>query len=283
MVQVGEPRHAPTLDLEQVAAQFAAEAEYWDRTYAESDVRSLIYQRRQEIALEWVDALGLPPGARALDTGTGAGHAAIALARRSLTVDAMDATASMLPLVRKNAIAADVADRVATHIGQAEALGFGPAVFDLVVGLGVLPWVPDPAAAVVEMARVLKPGGHLIVSTANKWRLTYRLDPLHSQDLMPIKRPIRRWLENAGHWPGTCPESLLHSAQDTDALIARAGLSKLASCTFGFGPFTLLGRRLLPAKVGARLHLLLQRMADRGSCGLAEAGTEYLLLARKPG
>jgi len=282
MVRTIAPRLERPLDLERVAAQFTAEADYWDDAYAGSDVRSLIYRRRQELALGWVDECGVPAGARALDVGTGAGHAAIALARRGLYVDAVDATASMLPLVRKNAAAAGVTNRVATQLAEVQRLSFPSASFDLVIALGLLPWVSDPGAAVAEMARVLRPAGYLIVSTANKWRLTYRLDPLHSQDLMPLKRPVRRWLERAGYWPSTGPESLLHSAEESDGLIVDAGLEKLASQTFGFGLFTLLGREVLPASLGARLHVRLQSLADRGTRGLRGAGTEYLLLARKP-
>jgi ubiquinone/menaquinone biosynthesis C-methylase UbiE len=264
-----------------VTDQFAAEAVYWDQAYRGSDVRSLIYKQRQETALRWVDDLGIRPGARALDIGSGAGHATIALARRGYSVDAVDVTQPMLALVLKNATAAGVAERVSTQLGEAHALSFADSSFDLVIGLGLLPWIEEPALVLAEMRRVLRPRGYLIVSTANRWKLTYRLDPLFSQDLLPIKRPIRALIERAGYWPTTGPQSFLQSLEQTDRLIAQAGLERQASRTLGFGPFTFLGRTVLPARAGAKLHLLLQQWADRGLRGLDGAGTEYLILARR--
>src|SRR5205085_9628721 len=173
--------------------------------------------------LGWVDALHLPLEASVLDIGTGAGHAAIALARRGFKVTAVDATEAMLPLVRHNAEVAGVATSVAARVAEAHALSFANATFELVIALGVLPWLDRPEAALAEMHRVLRPGGYLIVSTANRWKLTYRLDPLHSQDLEPIKRPIRALIERAGCWPSGGPQSLLHSVDESNGLIASAG------------------------------------------------------------
>jgi ubiquinone/menaquinone biosynthesis C-methylase UbiE len=271
-----------TRHLGSVTDQFAAEADYWDVTYRGSDVRSLIYRRRQELSLRWVDALQLPPGARVLDVGTGAGHAAIALAQRGFQAEAVDIAEPMLEHVRKNAAAAGVADRVATRVAEAHALYCTDASLDLVIALGVLPWVEQPGQALAEMRRVLRPGGHLIVTTANRWKLTYRLDPLHSQDLQPLKRPIRALIERAGYWPSGRPQSFLHSIDESDRLVATAGFERLAGTTLGFGPFTFLGRRVLSPALGARVHLRLQRLADRGVRGLRGAGTEYLILARRP-
>jgi len=49
-------------------------------------------------------------------------------------------------------------------IGNAEQLPFGAERFDLVICTQVLQYVPNPQTAIREMARVLKPGGHLFLS-----------------------------------------------------------------------------------------------------------------------
>jgi hypothetical protein len=64
-------------------------------------------------------------------------------------------------------------------------------------------------------------------------------------------------------------------------LLARAGLAKVADQTVGFGPFTFLGRPLLPARVGIQVHESLQRLADKGVPALRSRGSNYLVLARK--
>jgi SAM-dependent methyltransferase len=54
-------------------------------------------------------------------------------------------------------------------ISSALALPFKPATFDTVVSTEVLEHVPNPATALDEMARVLKPGGHLVLSVPLYW------------------------------------------------------------------------------------------------------------------
>jgi SAM-dependent methyltransferase len=240
-------------------------------------VTSVIYQERLARALAWVDGLGLAPGSRALDVGTGAGHAAVALAQRGFHVEAIDASAAMADLAGHNAARAGVSERVHSAAGNAQALTLPDSSVDLVVALGLLPWVPSPPAALAEMARVLRPAGFAIVSTANRDRLTYRLDPLYNQDLHVVKRPLRARLERLGWWPVAAPEPRLHSARDSDRLLRRAGLELLASVSFGFGPFTFLGRRLFSERTDVRLHQRLQRVP-----AVRHGGTEYLVLARRP-
>lgn len=54
-------------------------------------------------------------------------------------------------------------------VGSATAIPLGDASFDTVVSTEVLEHVPDPLKALTEMYRVLKPGGHLILSTPMYW------------------------------------------------------------------------------------------------------------------
>ena len=53
---------------------------------------------------------------------------------------------------------------MAKHLVEApaEALPFGDDTFDTAVATLVLCTIPDPVAAIAELARVLKPGGHLL-------------------------------------------------------------------------------------------------------------------------
>jgi len=101
--------------------------------------------------------------ASALDMGCGAGHASFALARGGAKrVVAYDLAAQMLEVVNAEAAARGYG-QIETCAGAAERLAFEDASFDLVVTrYSAHHWL-DVQRAVHEAARILKPGGILIV------------------------------------------------------------------------------------------------------------------------
>nr|WP_300147358.1 methyltransferase domain-containing protein [Propionicimonas sp.] len=105
-----------------------------------------------------LDALDPRPGSRLLDVGTGAGAVAAAAVARGCAVTAVDPAADMLELA---AVAAPTASLVRASL---PGLPFPDGAFDLVSANFVVNHVPDPRAAVSELARVLAPGGRLGVS-----------------------------------------------------------------------------------------------------------------------
>ena len=66
-----------------------------------------------------------------------------------------------------------------------------------------------------------------------------------------------------------------------DRMLSAAGLSAVRRQTFGFGPFTFLGREVLPDRLGVELHRRLERRAERGGRLLRYQGHQYIVLARK--
>ena len=96
--------------------------------------------------------LPLSAGDRVLEVGCGRGHLTGRLADRGIDVIGIDA----------NPMAAEVAgsDRIMTM--RAETLEFDDATFDAVVSIHAIEHLPQLDAAVAEMARVLKPGGHAL-------------------------------------------------------------------------------------------------------------------------
>ncbi len=266
-----------------VEEHFQAAAAFWRDIYDGLDVYAVIHQQRRERALALVDSLALPVGAPVLEVGCGAGSTAVALAQRGLQVHASDPVARMLELTRQRAVAAGQPFPLVR--ADAHALPVRDGSMRLVLALGVIPWLHSAPEALREMARALSPGGYLVVTADNQARLVYRLDPLHNPRLAGARRRARAALGTSRlrrpHGAGGAP-SYLHSTAEFDALLRSAGLEKVAGSTLGFGPFTVLGRSVLDDDRAVRLHLRLQGRADAGAPVLRSAGSQYLVLARKP-
>jgi SAM-dependent methyltransferase len=119
-------------------------------------------------------ALGLRPGDRVLDAGTGFGRHAFELARRGYRVVALDVAADELHGTRATfeamIQAGEIdADRLLGVVrGDATQLPFADGAFDAVITSEVLEHVPDDTAALAEMLRVLRPGG-AFAATVPSW------------------------------------------------------------------------------------------------------------------
>lgn len=115
------------------------------------------------------ERLALRPGQRLLDVGCGLGDAGIALSEdlgEAGEVVGIDGSEVMLAEAQRRAAGASCG----THfrVGDAGALDEPDASFDAVRSERMLQWVPDPARAVAEMARVVRPGG-LVCLTDSDW------------------------------------------------------------------------------------------------------------------
>ena len=121
-----------------------------------------------ELAFDYVAReLAAPPGSVILDVGCGSCAHSVRLARRGLRVRAVDFSESALGMAREYVEAQGLADRI--ELGRESLLGlsFPDASFDYAVCWGVLMHIPDVERAVAELARVLRPGGLLVVSEGN--------------------------------------------------------------------------------------------------------------------
>ena len=127
------------------------------------------------------------PGWVVGDLGCGTGHVSAALAPFVARVVAVDASPQMLQAARARVGAADNVD---LRRGDLESLPIDDARLDVATLMLVLHYVPDPAVALAEVARVLKPGGRLLLV-----------------DMMPHERESYR--QQMGHvWLGFADEQL---------------------------------------------------------------------------
>jgi SAM-dependent methyltransferase len=94
---------------------------------------------------------------RALDIGCGEGRFCRMMRAEGIAAIGIDPTAEFIAEACRRDPAGDY------RVGRAEALDFADGAFDLVVSYLALIDIPDVAAAITEMARVLAPGGTLLI------------------------------------------------------------------------------------------------------------------------
>jgi ubiquinone/menaquinone biosynthesis C-methylase UbiE len=262
---------------EAVRDYFSQDAEYWQAIYESSDdVAGHVYRERLERALRYIDKAELREGALATDVGAGAGLAAVALAIRGFKVLAVDSTERMLELTRERATRSGVLLEVCR--ADATALPVADETQDLVLALGLLPWVDDASAVLGEFRRVLKPTGRLVVTADNRWRLNELLDPALSAPFAGVRRrvtPILRALRRRG--PASF-EVQRHSQSELAQLLAAEGFVISDSSTVGFGPFTFMRRGVVNGARGRALSDWLERRA-RSSRFLARLGVHVVVMA----
>lgn len=132
--------------------------------------------------------------ARVLDAGCGWGRSLIGIKRRwpNLELVGVDITKELLDL------GAQITGRlgiegITWQQDDLRELHFPDAYFDGIVSTRVLHYVVEPVRAVREMARVLKPGGRMIVMVPNPWNPAIGLF-YHTKTYSPFA--VRRWFEN---------------------------------------------------------------------------------------
>jgi ubiquinone/menaquinone biosynthesis C-methylase UbiE len=268
---------------EEVNAYFQSQATLWKDIYASDSLLSEIVRDRHAAVLDWIDSLALAPGSQVLEVGCGAGFMAVALAQRGLHVQAIDSVEAMVEQANQNAVETGTANLLSITVGDAHTLAFDDDFFDLVLAIGVIPWLAQPELAMREIARVTKPGGYAILATANRMALPSLLDPLYNPFLAPLRERLKRMLERVGllHRPSDQSLSMTyHTCRFIDDYLARLALVKTRGMTRGF-QFWFLRRQVLPDRLGIPLHRRLQRLVDRNIPGLRSLGLTYFVLARK--
>lgn len=279
-----ENESGATAKEESVKAYFQSGASYWDNVYRQRHVRGLRYQERLRTVLRLVNRCSLPPSSHVLDLGSGAGIYSVALAKRGYFVEAVDTAPAMIERTRRHAREAQVGERVATSLGSAYHLAFRDDAFSIVLAIGVVPWLDSPQKALGELARVIKPGGYLVMTADNSRRLDVLLDPLKSPALS-LARRMAKSIFRASYRRHTTPANTVyasdHSIDEVDDLLARAQLRRMHAETLGFGPFTFFDHEFLPDWLGVKAHRVLQRLGKLGCPGLRFAGWQIVVLARK--
>jgi ubiquinone/menaquinone biosynthesis C-methylase UbiE len=142
----------------------------------------MLYDNAQAISRRLISAwqhpvewLNIPPGGTALDIGSGPGNVTASLARAA-GPDGLALGVDISEPMLARAVRAESGPQVGFIRADAQRLPLRDNTVDAVISLAALQLIPDPSAALAEMARVLRSGGRLSImvptagSTARFWR-----------------------------------------------------------------------------------------------------------------
>lgn len=260
---------APDAHVEKVRANYDSRVEQWRTIYDGETFHDHVIQRRMQRCLEAVDHLG-PGAGRALDVGSGAGQMALAMHQRGYEISAVDLSPGMVAATRATFAAAGAAGGRGASPDVREAdmrhLPYDDDTFAWVAGLGAIEYLTDPGEAVEEFARVTRPGGHIVVTTPNPYRMAFALDPIGVA--MGLLGP-----------PPTGYPRQYVSAAKLRGYADRAGLDLIGILGHGVGPLQVAKKPLLPAATSIALSHRAEKTLPLS--WLARVGANLIMVARK--
>jgi len=176
------------------AAYFKANAAEWERIRAlhapDKDVEAAIARHLTAQRIE-----------NFLDAGTGTGRMLELIAPHAARAVGIDVSPDMLAIARDRLLRANVQNaqvRLADTYRLPFPNGSAGAGFDVVLFHQVLHYLDDPGTAVAEAARVMAPGGRLLIADFTPHRLEFLRDEFAHRRLGFSDREVEGWFSAAG-------------------------------------------------------------------------------------
>jgi 2-polyprenyl-6-hydroxyphenyl methylase/3-demethylubiquinone-9 3-methyltransferase len=173
-----QPRH--NVDAAEIAKFEALAQRWWDPQGEFKPLHDL-----NPLRLEFVAARAPLEEKDVLDVGCGGGILSEAMARRGARVLGIDLAKAALEVAELHAL--DTAVSIRYQLTSAEELArTAPASFDIITCMEMLEHVPEPEHVIDALARTVRPGGHVFISTINRTPKAFMLAIIGAEYLLRI-------------------------------------------------------------------------------------------------
>ena len=235
--------------------------------------------RRKEVVLEVVrDYLQDRFGLNILECGCGPGGVLRELPMTEQRVFGLDINPESLRIVRQDCQQAQLV------CGDLERLPFTAATFDIVLCVGVLSYLREDREALVELSRLLKPGGLLVLANPNLFMFDKLLDPFY-----PLVRPFTRLRQlirkSEGKRPAGFTSCMIRRYRygQLDQLYRELGLNKTREVCISYGPLRFWRKECLPVAQSIRIsEALVHLTPHRGFGFLTRLANHWVTCLEKP-
>jgi 2-polyprenyl-6-hydroxyphenyl methylase/3-demethylubiquinone-9 3-methyltransferase len=233
------------VDPAEIARFDAAASRWWD---PQGEMRPL--HDLNPVRLEYVERAGKLQGLKVLDVGCGGGLLAEAMARKGATVTGLDLADDLLQVARLHALEAGVTLDYLLEAAETHAEHHA-GEYDVVTCMEMLEHVPDPTQVIAALGQLVKPCGHVFVSTLNRTLKAYALAVVGAEYVL-------RLLPTGTH----TYEKFIRPSELRD-WARSAGLGVLDIAGLDYDPFTRKAKLTRDASVNYLMHLQRDGTAPR--------------------
>jgi ubiquinone/menaquinone biosynthesis C-methylase UbiE len=250
-------------DSKRVHEHFSRSAPNWKRVYENGPIQGCYHAallRRKEILLAVLKKHLDGARIRVLDAGTGPGSVAREFALRNHKVTALDLSWEML---RQIEIATDEPQHMSAVNADVRQLPLRDRRFELALCMGVIQYLAEDGPCIDELARVITPHGHLMMSFPNKTKLHHFLDPrslIRAVWVLLMRTERRRTSSLTG---AAAVHSKLYRLKKIQTMMTLHGFRTLDIRAVDFGPLTFFGMQFLPKAISVGLSNALSKISTR--------------------
>jgi 2-polyprenyl-6-hydroxyphenyl methylase/3-demethylubiquinone-9 3-methyltransferase len=196
---------SPNVDPAELAKFSGLAGRWWDPQGPSRPLHDL-----NPVRLQYIERAAPLAGRAVVDVGCGGGILSEAMARRGARVLGIDLARPVLDVAELHALQSGVSVEY-SHLAAETLAQQRPGEFDLATCMEMLEHVPDPAASLAALAKLVRPGGDIIVSTLNRHPRAFavailgaeyvtRILPRGTHEYLKFIRPseLARWGREAG-------------------------------------------------------------------------------------